>query len=72
MRSLIDQSDGTIYFLPIEKDRYGLTVAELWIPIKLDYEGEIHFNTAMVEAGMAYHYKQYSGNYESAENLGSC
>ncbi|MGL5075861.1 MAG: thermonuclease family protein [Waterburya sp.] len=24
----------------------------------------------MVEAGMAYHYQQYSGNCESAENLG--
>jgi endonuclease YncB( thermonuclease family) len=56
--------------LPIEKDRYGRTVAELWIPVKPYYEGEIHLNTAMVEAGMAWHYQQYSSNCESAENLG--
>lgn len=70
LRSLIDKGNGTIHVLPIEKDRYGRTVAELWIPIKPDYEAEIHLNTAMVEAGYAYHYKQYSGNCESAENLG--
>lgn len=43
--------------------------AELWIPIKPDYERQIHLNTAMVEAGYAYHYQHYSGNCESAENL---
>ncbi len=70
LRSLIAKSDGRIHVLPIEKDRYGRTVAELWIPIKPDFEGEIHLNTAMVEAGYAYHYQQYSGSCESAENLG--
>jgi endonuclease YncB( thermonuclease family) len=69
-RRLIAKSNGTIHVLPIEEDRYGRTVAELWIPIKPDYEQEIHLNTAMVEAGMAYHYQQYSGSCESAENLG--
>ncbi len=70
LRSLIDKGDGTIYVQPIEEDRYGRTVAELWILIKPDFERQIHLNTAMVEAGMAYHYQQYSGNCESAENLG--
>ena len=70
LRSLIAQGSGLIYVQPIEKDRYGRTVAELWIPIKPDYEQQIHLNTAMVEAGYAYHYRQYSGNCESAENLG--
>ena len=69
LRSLIAKGDGTIYVQPIEKDRYNRTVAELWIPIKPDYERQIHLNTAMVEAGYAYHYRQYSGNCESAENL---
>ena len=69
LRSLIAKGDGTIHVLPIEEDRYNRTVAELWIPIKPDYEAEIHLNTAMVEAGMAYHYERYSGNCESAENL---
>ena len=31
LRSLINQGDGTIYVLPIEEERYGRTVAELWI-----------------------------------------
>lgn len=70
LRSLIAKGNGTIHVLPIEEDRYGRTVAELWIPIKPDYEQQIHLNTAMVEAGYAYHYQQYSGNCESAENLG--
>ena len=70
LRSLIAQSNGTIHVLPIETDRYGRTVAELWIPIEPDYEGQIHLNTAMVEAGMAHHYQRYSGNCVSAENLG--
>lgn len=69
LRSLINQGDSTIHVLPIEKDRYGRTVAELWIPIKPDFEQEIHLNTAMVEAGMAYHYERYSGNCVSPENL---
>ena len=70
LRSLIAQGDGTIHVLPIETDRYDRTVAELWIPIKLDYEAQIHLNTVMVEAGYAYHYQQYSGSCVSSENLG--
>ena len=38
LRSLIAKSDGTIYVLPIEQDRYNRTVAELWIPVGPDYE----------------------------------
>ena len=68
--SLIAQGNGTIHVLPIEQDRHARTVAELWIPIKPDYEAEIHLNTAMVEAGYAYHYQKYSGNCVSADNLG--
>ena len=70
LRSLIAKGNGTIYVQPIEEDRYGRTVAELWIPIKPDYERQIHLNTAMVEAGYAWHYERYSRNCESAENLG--
>jgi endonuclease YncB( thermonuclease family) len=69
LRSLIAKGNGTIYVLPIEEDRYERTVAELWIPIEPDFEGQIHLNTAMVEAGMAWHYEKYSGNCESAKNL---
>lgn len=66
---LIDKSNGTIHILPIENNELRSFVAEAWIPIKPDYEGQIHLNTAMVEAGMAWHYEKYSGNCESAENL---
>lgn len=45
------------------------TVAELGILIKPGYEGQIHINTAMAEAGYVYHYQKYSGNCENAENL---
>ena len=69
LRSLVAKGDGIIYVIPIKKDRYGRTVAELWIPIKPDFEQEIHLNTAMVEAGYAYHYEQYWGNCESPQNL---
>ena len=70
LRSLIAQGNGTIHVLPIEQDRHNRTVAELWIPIKPDFEQEIHLNTAMVEAGYAHHYQKYSDSCVSAENLG--
>ena len=70
LRSLIAQGDGKIYVLPIDEDRYNRTVAELWIPIKPYFEQQIHLNTAMVEAGMAWHYKRYSDSCESTDNLG--
>ena len=70
LRSLVAQGNGTIHVLPIEQDRHNRTVAELWIPIKPDYEAQIHLNTAMVEAGYAHHYQRYSGSCVSAENLG--
>jgi endonuclease YncB( thermonuclease family) len=69
LRSLLDKSDGRIYVLPIEEDRYGRTIAELWIPLKENPEAQIHLNTWMVEAGMAWHYGQYSSNCKDAEKL---
>ncbi|MEM8677627.1 MAG: thermonuclease family protein [Cyanobacteria bacterium P01_G01_bin.67] len=41
----------------------------MWVPIKPDFESEIHLNMAMVEAGYAHHYQQYSGSFVSPENL---
>ncbi|WP_245562183.1 thermonuclease family protein [Stanieria cyanosphaera] len=32
------------------------------MPLKSNPEREIHLNTEMISAGMAWHYKQYSGN----------
>ena len=58
LRSLIAQGDGSVIVVPIETDRYGRTIAELFIPI--GGEGEIHLNSQMVLDGRAYHYAQYS------------
>jgi micrococcal nuclease len=59
LRSLIAKGDGTIYVTPIEKDRYGRTVAELFVPLK-DRDDDIFLNGEMVRAGYAWHYQQYS------------
>ena len=58
LRSLIARGDGSVTVVPIETDRYGRTVAELFIPV--GGEEEIHLNTQMVLDGHAYHYAQYS------------
>lgn len=56
---------------PIERDRYGRTIAE--VLVKSDRRGsngeyEILFvGGEMVGAGMAYHYKQFSGNCPNRE-----
>jgi endonuclease YncB( thermonuclease family) len=66
LRSLINKGDGSIIVVPIEQDRYGRTVAELFISPRsgTGYQAgeEIHLNSQMVLAGYAYHYTRYSGN----------
>ena len=62
LRSLIDKSNGTVHLMEIETDHYGRTVAELFVPLKANPEQEIHLNSAMIEAGMAWHYERYSDN----------
>ncbi len=47
-----------VAFVPVETDRYGRTVAEVFV-----LGNPEHFiNGDLVQAGMAYHYAQYSGN----------
>ncbi len=58
LRSLIAQGDGSVIVVPVEMDRYGRTVAELFIPVS--GEEEIHLNSQMVLDGYAYYYAQYS------------
>lgn len=66
LRSLIDQGDGSIIIVPVEQDRYGRTVAELFVqprPGQGYRPGEeIGVNSQMVLEGYAYHYAQYSDN----------
>ncbi|MEM9807595.1 MAG: thermonuclease family protein [Cyanobacteria bacterium P01_D01_bin.56] len=60
LRSLVAQGDGAIGVVPIEKDRYERTVADLFV-IRPD-GSEIHLNSQMVVDGMAYHYEKYSSS----------
>lgn len=60
LRALVAQGDGTVFVVPVETDRYGRTVAELFIPV--GGEKEIHLNSQMVMDGYAYHYAQYSSS----------
>lgn len=46
--------------VPIEKDRYGRTVAEVYV--KDSQSTDINLNVQMVRDGYAWHYKQYSGS----------
>ena len=58
MRSLVDAGNGELLVVPIEQDRYGRTVAELYVPDRKT--SAINLNLEMVRAGYAWHYAQYS------------
>ena len=61
LRGLVDKSEGgQIIVVPVEKDRYGRTVADLFV--ELGNDEEIHLNSQMVMDGMAYHYEKYSSS----------
>ena len=60
LRSLVDISGGEILLIPIEQDRYGRTVAELYV--KDSPNTGINLNVQMVRDGYAWHYERYSGN----------
>ena len=68
LRSLINQGDGTVIVLPIERDRYGRTVAEIFVPV-VGREAEIHLTSQMVMDGYAYHYARYSGGCPNGQFL---
>jgi endonuclease YncB( thermonuclease family) len=53
LRPPIERSNRQVTLVRVEEDRYGRTVAELCA------DG-IYLNAAMVRAGMAWHYEQYS------------
>ena len=58
---------------PIEKDRYGRTVAEVEVKgDRRDKNGDLEVllvNAEMVRSGLAYHYKQYSSNCPSRDRI---
>lgn len=67
MRSLVDRGNGEVILVPIEKDRYGRTVAELFMPIGNGQE--LFLNGEIIAAGMAWHYERYSGSCPNRDVL---
>ncbi len=62
LRALVAKGEGgQIIVVPIEKDRYGRTVADLFVALP-NTEEEIHLNSQMVMDGYAYHYERYSSS----------
>lgn len=73
LEKLVNADGGKVIIYPIERDKYGRTVAEVEV-----YSGKktergdrvnMFINAEMVRAGMAYHYKQYSGNCPNKEAI---
>ena len=60
LRSLVEISNGELLLIPIEQDRYGRTVAEIYV--KDSRSTAINLNVQMVRDGYAWHYERYSGN----------
>ena len=67
MRSLVQSGNGELLLVPIEKDRYGQTVGELYVQNKK--ESVIPLNLEMVRAGYAWHYERYSANCPSGQQF---
>ena len=60
LRSLVEIDNGKLLLVPVEKDRYGRTVAEVYV--KDSKSTTINLNVQMVRDGYAWHYERYSGN----------
>ena len=56
LRSLIDKSNGRVHLIEVETDRYGRTVAELFVPLLTNPEQEIHcdFHHKMTKKDILY------------------
>ena len=72
LRSLLGKAKGQVIVIEMDRDRYDRTVAEVFLDKP---SGEQSVQEEMLKAGMAYHYKQYSGNchnrdvFDSAEAI---
>ena len=73
LRSLVASSQGQVIVIEMDRDRYGRSVAEVLLESPAD---EQSVQEEMLKAGMAYHYKQFSGNchnrgvFDTAEEIG--
>lgn len=59
LRSLLNQNPQKIILSVAEKDRYGRSVAEVYIQDPKNPQEEIPVNALMIKSGMAYFYRQY-------------
>lgn len=63
LRQLIDSSDGQVQIAPVQTDRYGRMVAEVW-------SNEVGLlNAELVEQGMAFVYDRYVSGCPSREAI---
>jgi micrococcal nuclease len=60
LKSLVAAANNEVMIIPIEKDRYGRTVAEVMSRGKGGVE--VSFQEEMLKSGNAYFYKQYAKN----------
>ena len=73
LRSLVAQAKGQVIVVEMDRDRYGRSVAEVLLDSP---SGEQSVQEEMLKGGMAYHYKQFSGNchnrdvFDAAEEIG--
>ena len=73
LRILVASSQGQVIVIEMDRDRHGRSVAEVLLE---SASGEQSIQEEMLKAGMAYHYKQYSGNchnrdvFDAAEQIG--
>jgi micrococcal nuclease len=63
LRSLLTKAGDRVIVAPVEQDKYGRTVAEVFVsaPTREQPEQEIFLNSEMVASGLAYEYTRYSG-----------
>lgn len=59
LRSLLTQAGDKVRIQPITTDKYGRTVAQLWITRSI---GESLLQSEMAAAGMAYPYERYKSD----------
>lgn len=73
LRSLTAKTSNKVIVIEMDRDKYGRSVAEVLFETA---EGERSVQEEMLKAGMAYHYKQFSGSchnrdvFETAEQIG--
>ncbi len=59
LRSLLNQSDNQVQLNPVDTDRYGRTVAEVF---RRSHGKLLNVNAEMAEGGWAYYYASYARN----------